>query len=493
MKSDLRQLGEETAIYGISTILSRFLNFLLVPFFTNIFTQAEYGIITNVYAYIAFFNIIFLYGMDTAYLKFSSTKELGDEKETFSTAFNSVFLSSLIFSSLILIFKNSLQDLFGLEESQILIVYFVAGILFFDAISNVIFARLRFHNKAFRFAGIKTFNIICNVGFNIFLIYNLKFRAEGVFIANFISSFFTFLILIPVLIKSYVFTINKELFTGLLKFGLPFVPAGFAAIVTQVIDRPIMLALTDASTVGIYQANYKLGIFMMLFVSMFQYAWQPFYLKKASQPTAKQLFSKVFTYFTLVGSIIFLLLSLFIDDLVKIKIFGFYIIGKDFWSGLNIVPVVLLGYLFNGFYIVFLAGLQIEKKTQFMPLVTGTGAFVNVVANLILIPVLGIMGAALATLMAYLSMAIYQYILSQKFYRINYEWRKIAINMILLFIVFNSYLILKEIFNPAPDNMLNHFFLVLKTLVFVVYIGFLWLFKLIDFKWIKELYISQIK
>lgn len=479
MKSDLKQLGKETVIYGISTILSRFLNFLLVPFFTNVFSQAEYGIITNVYAYIAFLYIIYLYGMDSAYLKFAASKELGEEEETFSTAFNSVFITSILFSILIIIFQKPLSLLFGIGEEQKSIVLFVAGILFFDSISNVTFARLRFHNKALKFAGLKTVNIILNVSLNVILIYVLKFRSEGVFIANFISSFLTFILVSPNLFKSYYVSLNRKLLKGLLQFGLPFVPAGFAAIVTQVIDRPILLALTDASTVGIYQANYKLGVFMMLFVSMFQYAWQPFYLKKASQENAKELFAKVFTYFTLIGSFIFLILSLFIEDIVKIRIMGFYLLGKNFWSGLNIVPIVLLGYLFNGFYYNFLAGLQIEKKTQYMPLVSGLGAIVNVVANFLLIPLMGMLGAAYATLFAYLSMAIYQYYLSQKFFPIKYEWKKILKIALVLTFFFLSYLLLKPYW--------IEYVLYLKIIVVLVFIIFLKFFGLIDFKWIKEI------
>jgi len=126
LKKELKQLGKETAIYGISTIIGRFLNFLLVPFFTNVFSQAEYGIITNVYAYIAFFNIIYLYGMESAYFKFASTQEFGSEKQTFSTAFNSVFITSFIFSFLILLFRNPLAELFVLSYNQLTIIYFVS-------------------------------------------------------------------------------------------------------------------------------------------------------------------------------------------------------------------------------------------------------------------------------------------------------------------------------------------------------------------------------
>ncbi|MCX8057320.1 MAG: polysaccharide biosynthesis C-terminal domain-containing protein [Ignavibacteria bacterium] len=483
MKSDLRQLGKETAIYGISTILSRFLNFLLVPFYTNVFTQAEYGIITNVYAYIAFFYIIYLYGMESAYFKFASSKELGNETETFSTAFNSVFITSLIFSSIISLLKNPISSLFSLTEEHEIIVNLVAGILFFDAISNIIFARLRFHNKAMKFATFKTINIVFTVLLNIVLILKLNFRMEGVFISNIVASFLTFILIIPDLIKSYKLKIDRRILIGLLKFGLPFIPSGFAAMVTNVIDRPILLALTDASTVGIYQANYKLGIFMMLYVSMFQYAWQPFYLKKAKEQNAKELFARVFTYFTIFGLTIFVFLTLFIEDIIRIRVFGYYLIGKNFWSGVYIVPIVLLGYLFNGFYINFVAGLQIEKKTQYLPFVTGLGAIVNLVANFLLIPFLGMLGAAYATLVAYLSMAVYQYKLSQKFYEIKYEWRKVLQTSGISISILLTYYILK--------TLLIDYLIYVKILLFVIFLILLKLSGLIEFRGLFDLKVKE--
>lgn len=485
MKKELKQLGKETAIYGISTIVGRFLNFLLVPFFTNVFTQAEYGIITNVYAYIAFFNIIYLYGMDSAYLKFASTQELGNEKETFSTAFNSVFLTSLIFSLIILIFKVPLANLFGITEKHLTMIYFVSGILFFDAISNIIFARLRFNNKALRFATFKLVNIISNVVLNIVAIFVWKLGPLSVFLAGFGSSLITFVLLIPDLIKSYQLKIDGRIVQALLKFGLPFIPAGLASIVTQVIDRPILLALTDASTVGVYQANYKLGIFMMLFVSMFQYAWQPFYLKQSLRENAKELFAKVFTYFTLFASAIFIILSLLIEDIVKIKFFGFYLIGKNFWEGLYIVPIVLLAYVFNGFYINFLAGIQIQKKTQYMPLVSGLGAIVNVISNLVLIPSMGMLGAAYATLFAYISMAIYQYFISQRFYKITYEWKKVALIGLATIISYGLFLTIKDF------KIFNYY--TLKVISILIFIILLEIFGLIEIKWLKEFYRFLIK
>lgn len=479
MLKDIKQLGKETAIYGISTIVGRFWNFILVPLYTNLFSQEEYGLITNIYAVIALLNIVYLYGMDSAYMKFASSKEIADEKKTFSTTLITLFVSSLVFSVLIIFFRGFSASFLEIDYFQFDIIYYIALILFFDNLSSVPFSRLRLENKAMLFAGLKTFNILLNLGLNILFIYVLKYSLSGVFLAAAITSFFTFIVLIPVIIKNIELKFNKELFYELLKFGLPFVPAGLASMMVQVINRPIMLKLTDAATVGIFQANYKLGIFMMLVVSMFQYAWQPFFLNNAKRPDAKLLFSKVLTYFTMLSAIIFLALSLFIENIVKIPIGNSYLVGKNFWDGLFIVPFILLSYLFNGLYINFIAGIQITKKTKYLAFVSGVGALITVITNYLLIPVLNMLGAALATLMSYMAMAYLMYKISHKFYPIQYEWKKISLIFLSLAISGLYAIIGLKYFN------FNEILLKLSSLT--IFFLLLNLFKLIDLQNLKVL------
>ena len=425
MFDKLKQLSRDTAIYGISTMLGRFLNFLLVPFYTNIFAPAQYGVIANIYALIALMNIVYIYGMDAAYLKFASTKEVGTEKDNFSTPFLSVLLTSFLLSGVILLSKNSVDIVFSIPSEYTYLINYTAAILFLDAVAVIPFIKLRLERRPKRFALYKTLNIIINVMLNLYLILKLNWGIEAVFVSNLAASAFSLLLLLPMIIKSLQFSFHKELFGRLMKFGLPYFPAGLGVMLIQVIDRPIMESLTDFETVGVYQANRKLSIFMMLFVNMFQYAWQPFFMQESKQENAKQMFSKVLTYFTILGSIILISLSLFIDDLVKIEIFGRHIIGADYWHGLYIVPVVLLGYLFNGMYVVFTAGIYIKEKSIYVPVVTGIGAAICIAANYALIPLLGMMGSAIAAVLSYLSMAVGYYVVTQKFYKIEYENIKI--------------------------------------------------------------------
>jgi O-antigen/teichoic acid export membrane protein len=249
---------------------------------------------------------------------------------------------------------------------------------------------------------------------------------EGIFVSGLIASAFTVVTLLPTIAKNFRWDFSSSLYRALLAFGLPYVPSGLAAIVIQVVDRPVMLYLTNKTTVGVYQANYRLGIFMMLIVSMFDYAWRPFFLSHAAEPGAKKMFARVLTYFVTATSFVLLVLSFFIGDIVRIKFSGHYLIHPSYWGGLSIVPVVLLAYLFLGVYNNLVAGIYIEKKTQKLPAITLAGAAANVAANFLLIPVMGMMGGAVATLLAYMVMAGALYVTVRQFYPVPYEWGRIG-------------------------------------------------------------------
>lgn len=436
MIEKIKELTKDTAIYGISTMVGRFLGFLLVPFYTNIFTTYEFGVFSNIYAYIAFFNIVYIYGMDAAFLKYRSVAKDEDKRKVFSTPFLFVTFSTTLFSIIIFLFRSSLNDGMSVPQDYSHLIFYVILILILDTLALIPFSNLRLQRKAGKFAFIKTANILINLGLNVYLILVLGMDIEAIFISNTVASAFSLFALLPEIAKNFAFSIDKELLKKMLKFGVPYLPASLAATIVQVIDRPIIVRLIGESALGIYQANYKLGIFMMLFVSMFQYAWQPFFLKNAKDENAKKLFSKVLTLYLIVSSTALVTLSLFISDIASLEIFGGRtLIGREFLSGLFIVPIILLAYLFHGMYVNFQAGIYIEEKTKYFPLVTITGALLNVIVNLLLIPVIGILGAAFATLASYFAMAVGLFIVAQKFYKINYEYVKIFFIFVLVVLV----------------------------------------------------------
>jgi O-antigen/teichoic acid export membrane protein len=426
MLKKIKELGKDTAIYGISTIVGRFLNFLLVPFYTHFISRGDMGIYTNIYAYLAFLNIFYIYGMDAAFMKYSSLAEPETKKKVFSTAYVFVTLSTLALTAVLLLLRLPFGQLMAVPASYIRLIYYVIAILLFDTLALVPFANLRLERKAGKFAALKLTNILINLGLNLLFFLKFHWGIEAIFAANLAASAITLLLLMPEIFKRLQIRIHGIELKKMLRFGLPYLPASLAATMVQVIDRPVVLAMTDAATLGLYQTGYKLGIFMMLVVSMFQYAWQPFFLNNAKEKDAKEVFAKIMTLFVLAASLLWIVITLFIENLARLDIgHGRTLIENHFLPGLVVVPIILLAYLFNGIYVNLWAGLYIEEKTKYFPYVTGAGALVNVAVNIALIPVLGIVGAALATLASYMVMASAIFIFAQRFYKIDYEYGKL--------------------------------------------------------------------
>ncbi len=451
MVEKILRLGKEAAMYGLSSIVGRFLNFLLVPFYTNVLLTAEYGVIANLYSYIAFAMIVYGYGMDAAYMRFVASMEIGDKKQNFSTPFLSVAASSLIISLLLHAFAADISAIIGMTPGEAALIRIAAWILFFDALVLVPYSYLRMENKAGTFAAIRILNIVLTILLNILFLVGMGMKAEGVVLANLIASVATFLVHLKFILPNLTSAFSRPLYRQLLKFGLPYIPAGLASIAMQVIDRPILKALTDDATVGIYQANYRLGVFMMLVVGMFDYAWRPFFLHHAHEKDSKELFAKVFTFFMVAAAGIFVGLTLFVEDLIHVRFGSVYFIHPDYWAGIAIVPVVLLAYVFNGAYVNFVIGVYLEKKTSYLPWVFGAGAAVNVAANLFLIPVAGMMGAAYATLISYVVLAGAMYAASEKFYPIQYEWTK----MVRLALITSVPIILMNLLAAEPATLVG--------------------------------------
>ncbi|MCX6164604.1 MAG: polysaccharide biosynthesis C-terminal domain-containing protein, partial [Ignavibacteriae bacterium] len=388
-----------------------------------------------------------------------------------------IFFNAIILSSVLYIFSSDFSYLFQIDVKRDILLKYTAAILFFDAIVLVPFAYLRLQHKPKIFALIRITNIVVNVICNLLFILVFHFGIESVFISNLIASVLTFLLLIPIVIKNITFTYNKLLVKELIMFSLPYIPAGISSNIIQVINRPILTALTDDATVGIFQANYRLGIFMMLFVSMFEFAWRPFFLQNAKEANAKEIYSKVMTLFIIVTSFIFFILSLFIDNIAQCRLpFKGYLIGKAYWGGLYIVPIILLSYLFYGIYINLMAGIYIEKKTKYLPYITGVAAFINILFNFLLIPKLNMMGCAIATLLSYIVMVIGIYLVSQKYYFIKYEIKKIVLIFVLLLVFYTIFLSLGA-----------YGYWYIKTIILILFTLSIFLLKIIDFKSVKAI------
>jgi len=429
----LRELFSDTVIYGISSVFARFLNYLLVPFYTDVFSPARYSVVGLVYAALTFLNVVVQMGMESAYLRYAE-----DRKEA-SHIFKTIQLTLLGVSSLVvfvlwLIMPFTLSVM-NLDSDTSGIFMLMLGILWFDTLAIVPFAELRLSRRSISFAALKTVHVLVNLGLNFYLILVLGLGIEAVFIANLAAS---------VLITGVIWIITADLWEGkwkkewlgsLFSFGLPFIPAGLGHATNEVLDRFLLNnmdpanserlygeGMTPEDVVGIYNACYKLAVFMLLIVQMYRMAWQPFFMRHSKDRDSSVLFSQAFIFFNAFAAFAYLVVSLFRQQIVAINVpvLNATLINNQYWAGLEIVPLLLLAYWFQGWYINFSSGIFIKEKTAVLYKITLMGAVITLLVNLALIPHFGMMGSAGATLVSYGVMAYVLGFYSYSVMRVNY-------------------------------------------------------------------------
>jgi len=433
MSPSISSLASDTLVYGVSTVLARFLTFLLTPLFTNYLTKQEVGEVTGIYAMIAFVNIVYSLGMEPAFMRFWEKGNDENNNRVFTVAYVTVAVLGMIVTTLTIIFAGPVatSSVLQLGEGGTRYIMLAACIPLLDALVLIPFVRLRMQRRPRVFALLRLLSVVITFVFTVFFVAYADWRIEGALLGGIIGSFATLLAFVPSTLRTLrtpylVPSTSFPLLKSMLSFGLPTVPSNFSSIMVQVADRPIMLMLTSASVVGMYQTNFRLAIPMMMFVTVFEYAWKPFYLNHRDEPEAKQLFARVFTVFTAVCGGIFLITSFFIEYIVRMPFIGGRFIHPEYWEGMAIIPIVMVAYFFNGVFINMSAGLHIEKRTGFFPLATGIAALVSVVATWLLVPSYGIIGAAWAKVAAYLMSAIVLYVFAQRVYPMKYEWGKVG-------------------------------------------------------------------
>jgi len=444
----IKKLVGQTAIYGVSSILGRFLNYLLVPLYTYNLPANEYGVVTELYAYVSFLIIILTYGMETGFFRFSESEKNPDK--VYSTTLISLFATSASFIFFISIFYGKIADVIGYQQHPEYILWF--GIIIgLDAFSSIPFARLRQQNKAVRFATIKFINIIVNVGLNLFFIklcpylidknpdswvtmfYGGHITVAYIFISNLIASSITIILLLPDIFRIKI-SFDKRLLKRILIYSLPLLIAGLAGMVNETLDRILLKIFLPHNVdvmyqIGIYGANYKIAILMTLFIQMFRYAAEPFFFAQAKEKDSKQTYALVMKYFILFGLFIFLFVMLYID-IIK------YFIGKSYHEGLKIVPIILLANLFLGIVYNLSVWFKLTNKTKYGAVIAVSGAVITIVLNIILIPKIGYMGSAWATFACYFAMMILSYFLGQKHFKVKYNLYDIFIYFTIALLIY---------------------------------------------------------
>lgn len=439
----LKKLAGESAVYGLSSILGRFLNYLLVPLHTHVFTNpGEYGAVTEIYAYISFLVIIFTYGMETAFFHFA--RKYPDQNErVFGTGMMSLLVSTIVFSGSLWMFSGSLAEVLNYQQHPEYITY-MALIIGFDAITAIPFARLRQQGKAKKFAALKVFGIGINILFNIlfFIVfpvwsnretgilyeiakqfYDPSVGAGYVFLANMIASIATMLIMLP-LLRFRFSDWDTSLWREQMVYALPLLFAGLAGMINETLDRAMLRQLIpDANEamvqLGIYGACYKLSILMTLFIQAFRYAAEPFFFNQFGKDDAKENYARVTKYFCITCAIVFLGVMLYID-------FFKHFIGEPYRVGLSVVPILLLANMCLGIFFNLSMWYKMTGKTKYGLFFTLFGALITVALNVLLVPSMGYMGAAWATLGCYASMMVASYLIGQRNYPVPYETIRIV-------------------------------------------------------------------
>jgi O-antigen/teichoic acid export membrane protein len=430
----LKKLLSQTAIYGLSSIFGRFLNYLLVPLYTYYFTASEYGVVSEFYAYSGFLSVFLLLGFETGYFRFRS-----DNQKAYSTALSFILVLNLSVFVLLTTLNSTISSALNYAQHSEYILYF-ALILTFDAIAALPFAKLRAENRALRFASIKIFEILLTVALSLFFIvlcpklqtqnlswlhfvYSPEIGVGYIFLVNLIASGSKFLFLMPQL-KGLNTGFDLQLFKKMARYSLPIVVIGFAGIINEMLDRALLKYLlpydtaTNLAQLGIYSACYKLSILMTLFIQAFRYAAEPFFFSYSKNSDAKLIYARVLHYFTIFCVFIFLLVTLYLD-------FFKYFIGEEFRAGLHVVPILLLANLFLGIYVNLSIWYKLSDKTLMGAGVSLLGASLTVLLNFLWIPKFGFTGSAYATLACYMTMAILSYFLGQKFYRVDYDVKSV--------------------------------------------------------------------
>ena len=433
MFSEIKRLFRHMSIYGLGDIMGRSISFLLIPLYTNYLSRSEYGIMALVYVFIGFINVLYFMGLNTAFLRFFIAEKNGEGRKTvFSTTVLFLACTSFLGSVCLWFASPAVAALFFGNSLYAVYVRFMALILFVDTVAQFPLLTLRALEKSKRYAAITVARFAITVGFNLYFVLLLRKGVEGVLLSNLLASLSVFVLLIPIALRYLRRTVSLPLLKSLLRFGLPLIPAVLCVLAIDLSDRYILEYFAGLEQVGVYSLGYRLGMIMTLFVTAFRVAWPPFFLSVSAQKDAKNIYARVLTYFLVTGVVLFLGVTLYLRIVLHL------FVGEEYWVASPIVPVILLSYLFYGVYVNFIVGVYITKKTKPIPYVTGFAAIVNIVFNLILIPKFGMMGAAVATLLAYISMAFSLNVITKKIYPVHYELgriMKISIAVVIIFVL----------------------------------------------------------
>ncbi|MEN6617988.1 MAG: oligosaccharide flippase family protein [Rikenellaceae bacterium] len=484
----LKTLAGETAIYGLSTILARVVNFLFIPIYTRILSTSSYGIYTEFSAYIAILLVLLTLGLETGCFRFANTHS--SPKAVFSNALLTVTILAVITFTLLTLFSDPISTFMGYSGYPEIIVY-IGSILAIDSFTAILFAKIRFEHKAVKFAVFKSIKIFSETVFNLILFFIvptylathphtalLNFISPSpdftyILFATFLSGIVSLIIFIPDILQVR-FSFNKELWKKMMLYSLPLMIAQLPGTLNDYIDRPLFRIFSPEGNVwesdlGIFQAGVKIATLMLLCIQMFRFAAEPFFFSRAKEEGAKKLYASVMEHFTAFSMLIFLGIMLYID------IFEF-IIGSNFRAGIDIVPIMLMAYVILGMNFNVSMWYKLSGKTNIAIYITLAGLMSTLLIDIPFMPVYSYHAAAWGHLVSYLIMFVISVILGNKYYPIPYKWKKI-----LGFIVLGLALYVISLLLPEMNLILKlgiHTILILIYIITYLYIEKISIWKL---------------
>lgn len=458
----LKSLAKDTAIYGVSSIVGRFLNYLLVPIYASAMSAASggYGVVTEVYAWVALMLVLLTYGMETGFFRFAN-KEDENPQTVYSTTLISVGATSLLFIILCLTFLREIAGLMGYSQHPwyIGMMVIVVGM---DAFQSILFAYLRYKKRPIKFAALKLLFIVTNIILN--LIYYVVLKGTDVFYAFLFNLVCTSVVMfgfIPELRVHLVF--DKALLKRMLAYSFPILILGVAGILNQVADKIIFRHVypdaAEASVqLGIYGAASKIAMIMAMFTQAFRFAYEPFVFGKSKEKDSRQMYAQAMKFFIIFTLLAFLAVMFYLD-LLK------YILGRDYWPGLKVVPIVMAAEIFMGVYFNLSFWYKLIDETRWGAYFSAVACTVVILMNVFLIPLYGYMACAWAGFTGYAIAMLLSYFVGQRKYPIRYDLKSIGLYVLLAVVL---YVVGEQI--PIQNVILRLAFRTVLLLIFIVYI-----------------------
>ena len=430
----LKSLAEETAIYGVSSIVGRFLNYLLVPVYTIALPASSggYGVVTNIYAWVALILVLLTCGMETGFFRFAN-KGQDDPMRVYSTTLLSVSIGSLVFVALGLLFLEPIAGWLEYGEHPWYIGMMMI-VVAMDAIQSIPFAYLRYKKRPIKFAALKLLFIFLNIALNLFYYVILEGNDVGyAFLFNLVCTSVVMVCMIPEL-RGFTYVLDKELLKRMLRYSLPLVILGVAGILNQVADKiifPFVYPDEAEATIqlGIYGAASKIAMIMAMFTQAFRFAYEPFVFGKSKEKDSREMYAQAMKFFIIFTLLAFLAVMFYLDILR-------HVIGRDYWDGLRVVPIVMAAEIFMGIYFNLSFWYKLIDETRWGAYFSLTGCIILILMNIFLVPKYGYIACAWAGFTGYGVAMLLSYFVGQKKYPIQYDLKAIGMYVLLAAVLY---------------------------------------------------------